>query len=201
MITVQRMGWPGLDLVEVENLRKWISYMPKCYKDRLNSGEFEEQQLRDDLTLVQIKKLYALIRKIDGKLSLKQRHFNLEKPHSLEDEREYKRLIENIPTFNISYYASIKLTEDEKKLAYDFMRSCDKENSKEMMNYAENYQNFFVGSYMRELLIHHPESDYITSTKNIGISVHNANERLNKEMKKIKQREQASWQYANRRFR
>ncbi len=65
------------------------------------------------------------------------------------------------------------------------MKQCNKENSREMMKYAEKYPNFFIGSYMAELLRHHPESDYIHSSKNIGIMVEQANKRLEERMKRI----------------
>ena len=185
MITVQSIEWPGLDLVEVENLRKWIKYNPACYTERLKMGELEEQKLADDLTLLTINRLYALIKKIDGKVSKKQRHFSLNNPHSLEDDREYEKLVDSIPTLDVSHYASIKLTDEERKFAHDFMKQCNKENSREMMKYAEKYPNFFIGSYMAELLRHHPESDYIHSSKNIGIMVEQANKRLEERMKRI----------------
>ena len=196
MITVQSIGWPGLDLMEVENLRKWIEYNPECYTERLKSGELEEQKLEDDLTLLRINKLYNLIKKIDGKVSKKQRHFNLNNPHSFEDDREYEKLVDSIPSLDVSHYASIKLTDEERQFAYDFMKQCNKENSREMMKYADNYPNFFVGSYMAELLRHHPESDYIHSTRNISISVENANKRIRKRMNEIRRRERESWDHS-----
>lgn len=199
MITVQSMGWPGLDLVEVESLKKWIEYKPKCYVEKLKSGELDEQKLEDDLTLLRIKKLYALIKKIDGKLNKKQRHFNLENPHSLEEDREYKKLVDSIPSLNISYYADLKLTDEEKQIAYDFMKQCNNENSREMMKYAENFSNFFIGSYMIELLRHHPESDYIHSTKNLGIMAESANKRIRKRMKEVRMQEQEAWEHARHR--
>ena len=199
MITVQSMGWPGLDLVEVESLKKWIEYKPKCYVEKLKSGELDEQKLEDDLTLLRIKKLYALIKKIDGKLNKKQRHFNLENPHSLEEDREYKKLVDSIPSLNISYYADLKLTDEEKQIAYDFMKQCKKENSREMMKYAENFSNFLIGSYMIQLLRHHPESDYIHSTKNLGIMAESANKRIRKRMKEIRMQEQEAWEHARHR--
>lgn len=200
MITVQSRGWPGLDLTEIENLKKWIKYTPKCYVEKLKSGELDEQKVEDDLTtLCRIEKLYALIRKIDGRLSLKERHFNLKKPHSFEDEREYQNLVDSIPSLNISYYASLKLTDEEKQYAYDFMKQCNKENSREMMKYAQEYPNFYVSSYMIELLINHPESDYIHSTKNLGIKAKRANKRLIKRMEEIRIQEQESWEHARHR--
>lgn len=195
MIT-QSIEWPGLDLVEVENLRKWIKYNPACYTERLKMGELEEQKLADDLTLLTINRLYALIKKIDGKVSKKQRHFSLNNPHSLEDDREYEKLVDSIPTLDVSHYASIKLTDEERQFAYDFMKQCNKENSREMMKYAEKYPNFFVGSYMAELLRHHHESDYIHSSKNIGIMVEQANKRIRKSMNEIRRRERDSWEHS-----
>lgn len=199
MIIVQRGGWPGLDLIEVENLRRWIEYNPKCYVEKLKSGELDEQKLEDDLTLLRIKKLYVLIKKIDGKLNKKQRHYNLRNPHSLEEDKEYQKLVDSIPNLNISYYANLKLTDEERQIAYDFMKQCNKENSNEMMKYAENFSNFFIGSYMIELLRYHPESDYIHSTKNLDIMADSANKRIRKRMKEIRMQEQDSWEHARHR--
>ena len=56
MIIVQNMGECKIDLVEIENLRKWIEYTPKCYIEKLKSGNLEESKLKDDLTLYKIKK-------------------------------------------------------------------------------------------------------------------------------------------------
>ena len=70
MIIVQSMGECKIDLVEIENLRKWIEYTPKCYIEKLKSGNLEESKLKDDLTLYKIKKLYSLIKRIDGKIDL-----------------------------------------------------------------------------------------------------------------------------------
>lgn len=199
MIIVKRCGWPGLDLIEVENLRRWIEYNPKCYVEKLKSGELDEQKLEDDLTLLRIKKLYGLIKKIDEELNKKQRHYNLRNPHSLEEEKEYQMLVDNIPNLNISYYANLKLTDEERQIAYDFMKQCNKENSNEMMKYAENFSNFFIGSYMIELLRYHPESDYIHSTKNLNTMAESTNKRIRKRMEKIRMQEQNAWEHARHR--
>lgn len=68
------------------------------------------------------------------------------------------------------------------------------------MEYAENYPNFFVSSYMVELLIHHPESNYIYSTKNISTTVKNGTKKLTKKLKEIKKREQETWKRARYRI-
>ena len=83
MIIVQSTRECNVDLVEIETLRKWIEYTPKCYIEKLKSGDLEEHRLKDDLILYKIKKLYSLIKKIDGELDLENRKFHLKNPHSL----------------------------------------------------------------------------------------------------------------------
>ena len=197
MIEFKSVDFPGLDMIEVENLRKWLEYNPKCYSEKLKSNKLDKQKLKEDeITLLRIKKLYFLISKIDEELNLTERHFNLKNPHSSEEEQEYQKLISSIPSLNISYYASIKLTDEERQFAYDFMKKCNKDNSAEMREYAENYPNFFVGSYMVELLIHHPESDYAYSTKNVGTTVKKSTRRLTKKMQQISRKEKENIEYA-----
>lgn len=89
----------------------------------------------------------------------------MKKPHSIQEDREYKKLVNNLPNFDIYYYATTKLTDDERKFAYNFMKKCNKTNSKKMMEFAQKYPNFFISSYLVCLLIQHPESDYIYSKK------------------------------------
>ncbi len=197
MIIVQSMGDCKLDLIEIEKLRKWIEYAPKFYIEKVKSGELEERKLKDDLTIQKIKKLYSLIIKIDGELDLEQRLFRLKKTHSLREDREYKRLVSSIPKLDIYYYASIKLTDDERKKAYNFMKKCNERNSKEMMDFAQKYPNFFVGSYMIELLIHHPESNYIHSKKNVYINTQKSTKKLDESLKKVRRKELMSWNHAN----
>ena len=191
MITI--LSSKRIDLVEVEKLRKWIEYNPNTIQDN-------ELEKKDNNTLSRIKELYALIKKIDGNLNVKERIFYLKNPHSPEEEREYQKLVDSIPRLNVSYYASIKLTDKEKQFAYNFMKKCNKENSDELMEYAENYPNFFVSSYMVELLRHHPESNYNYSTKNISTTVKKGTKKLTKKLKEIKKREQETWKHARYRM-
>ena len=73
------------------------------------------------------------IKRIDGKIDLENRKFHLKKPHSIQEDREYKKLVNNLPKFDIYYYAATKLTDDERNFAYNFMKKCNKTNSKKMM--------------------------------------------------------------------
>lgn len=197
MIIVQSMGECKIDLVEFENLRKWIEYTPKCYIEKLKSGNLEESKLKDDLTLYKIKKLYSLIKRIDGKIDLENRKFHLKNPHSIQEDREYKKLVNSLPKFDIYYYAATKLTDDERNFAYNFMKKCNKTNSKKMMEFAQKYPNFFVSSYLVYLLIQHPESDYIHSKKNIYINAQKSAKRLDVRLKKVRRKEINAWNNAN----
>ena len=65
--------------------------------------------------------------------------------HILEEDKEYQKLVDSIPNLNISYYANLKLTDEERQIAYDFMKQCNKENSNEMMKYQNDIEmyNYF----------------------------------------------------------
>ena len=198
MIIVQSTGECNVDLVEIETLRKWIEYTPKCYIEKLKSVDLKEHRLKDDLILYKIKKLYSLIKRIDGELDLENRKFHLKNPHSIQENREYKKLVNSLPKFDIYYYASIKLIDDERNFAYNFMKKCNKKNSKKMMEVAQKYPSFFVSSYMIYLLIYHPESDYIHSKKNIYMNAQKSTKKLDVRLKKVRRKEINAWNQAKR---
>lgn len=58
MIDVCSRKWPRLNLIEVENLKKWIEFNPVCYIEKVQFGELAKQKYTDDLSLLRIKNLF-----------------------------------------------------------------------------------------------------------------------------------------------
>lgn len=185
-----------IDLVEIEKLRKWCEYMPECFINNLACEKFNDRLVEDRLILHNINKLYLLIEEVTGKkIDCKNSIFNIGKT-TLEQRDKLDKIKSNIPRFNISKYAKLKLTEEEKLFCYSFVTRCSKQNSNEIADEIDSISNFFLKSYAKYLLIHAPESDYRISTNNIGKNVSEVSKKVEKAFKRIRSRETKSWAHA-----
>ena len=194
MITINTSDF--INLKDIENLRKWIEYMPYCFTSNLNNANFKDRLIEDKYILSNIKKLYSFIREITGnEPDVENRNFSIGQI-TIEQYDILNKIKNNIPNFNIQKYAKLKLTQEEQAICYTFVKRCTLENSDEIMNEIEGISNFYLRSYAKYLLIHFPESDYRFSTNNIGKRVSYANKRLAKDFKRIRRKEAEAWEHA-----
>ena len=189
-----------IDLVEIENLKKWIEYMPECFVSNLAYKNFYDRFEEDRLILHSIDKLYSLIRKITGKEpDYANSRFDIGEV-TLKQRDTLNKLKSNIPSLDIPTYANLKLTEGEKAFCRSFVARCSKDNSEEVAALIDSIPNFFLKSYAKYLLIHDPESDYIHSISNIGKFASGANKQLEKRFKVTEREEQLSWSKIGKRI-
>ena len=181
-----------INLVEIENLRKWAEYMPKYFTDNLEDEKFNDRLVEDRMIIHRIKKLYSFIENITGvKPDLENDHFSIGKL-SFEQYEEFQKLIK-IPTINIGIYGDLKLSDEEKEFCYTFIDACNEDNSFVIESQVKNIDNFFLKAYTEYLLIHHPLSEYIGSEKNIQKSLATADKNLTKKFKEIDRKEAEAW--------
>ena len=190
----------SIDLLDIENLRKWIEFMPECFTSNLNNAIFNDRLIEDRFILHNINNLYSFIEEITGnKPDVENRHFNIGQT-TLEQHNRFNKTKDSIPSFDIQKYAKIKLTPEEQSFCYSFVKRCTLENSDEIMNEIEAIPNFFLSSYAKYLLINLPESNYKFSTSNIGKQVSKASQRVVKSLKRISQKEAEAWLHSRDRI-
>ena len=189
-----------IDLEDVENLRKWIEYMPECFTSNLNNTMHKDRLIEDRFILYNINNLYSFIEETTGnKPDVENKHFSIGQT-TLEQHEKFNKIKSNIPNFDIQKYAKLKLTKDEQAICYTLVKRCTLENSDEIMNEIEGIHNFYLRSYAKYLLIHLPESNYRFSANNIRKRVSNANKRLVKKFKRIRRKEADAWEHAKDRI-
>ena len=89
-----------INLTEIENLRKWAEYMPKCFTDNLEKEKYNDRLIEDRMILNKIDKLYIFIEKVTGKKpDLENCNFSIGRI-SLKQYEEFQELIK-IPTIDI----------------------------------------------------------------------------------------------------
>ncbi len=186
----------SINLADIENLRKWIEFMPSCFTSNLNNAKFKDRLIEDRFILYNIKNLYSFIQETTGnKPDIENRNFSIGQT-TIEQYDRLNRIKNNIPNFDIQKYAKLKLTQEEQEICHTFIKKCFLENSDEIMSEIEGISNFYLRSYAKYLLIHLPESNYRFSTNNIGKQVSSANKRLVKDFKRIRRKEAEAWAHA-----
>lgn len=188
-----------INLKDIENLRKWAEYMPKCFTDNLDNEKFYDRLLEDRIIIHKIKSLYKFIENITGvKPDLDNEFFRIGRL-SFEQYDEFEKLI-RIPTICISAYATLKLTKEEKEYCYSYLGKCNKDNSLDIDKEVNNINNFYLKDYTQYLLLHHPKSDYISSEINIQKRVIISEKKLVKKFKEIARKEAIAWEHRKYRF-
>ena len=186
-----------INLVEIENLRKWAEYMPKCFTDNLEDEKFNDRLVEDRYILNRIKKLYSFIENVTGtEPNLENDNFQIGKI-TFDQYEEFEKLIK-IPSIDIENYANLKLTNEEKEFCYTFIDACTEDNSFVIESQVKNIDNFFLKAYTEYLLIHHPLSEYIGSEKNIQKYLAKADKNLTKKFKQIERKEAEAWRNAGK---
>ena len=186
-----------INLVEIENLRKWAEYMPKCFTDNLEDEKFNDRLVEDRYILNRIKKLYSFIENVTGtEPNLENDNFQIGKI-TFDQYEEFEKLIK-IPSIDIENYANLKLTNEEKEFCYTFIDACTEDNSFVIESQVKNIDNFFLKAYTEYLLIHHPLSEYIGSEKNIQKHLATADKNLTKKFKQIERKEAEAWRNAGK---
>lgn len=183
-----------IDLVDIENLRSWIEYMPKCFMENLENKKYNDRLVKDRSILYNINCLYSLIEKLTGrKPEYQNRNFDI---GEIDLEQSYKKIINSIPSFDIEKYAKLKLTEEEQAFCHSFVGRCTKENSKEIESEIDRISNFFIRSYAKYLLIYSPKSDFRFSICNIQKRSNESGKKLKKEMKRISRKNGEAWKHS-----
>ena len=161
MLKIREIYPLGINLAKIDFLREWLEYQPEHYMKRVNSGELLAEHLEELETLRKINAFFDLLRQIEGDINPKETNFNFTNCYTREQRSSINYLRKEIArAFKFVKYAELKLTEEEKEHAYNFMKNCTEDNSDEMMNLARTNENRFMGSYMVYLLCHHNESHY-----------------------------------------
>lgn len=146
-------------------------YRPEHY---INDPSKKRAILSDELLIEKINELLNFIFNCDGvNVDLENNSFSLSGVTSCE-RQSFNELINGIPEFDITYYAKLKLTNQEIEECHRYVEMCTDENSDEVMACVESIDNFFMKSYAKYLLIYDPESNYKRSHKNISDSVNKA---------------------------
>lgn len=188
-----------INLIEIENLRKWAEYMPKCFTDNLENQNYREMLMSDRLIIKKINLLYSFIENTTGnKINLDNENFHIG-VLSPEQYEEYIKLVK-IPSLCIATYVDLKLSDEEKEYCYNYVEKCTKDNSFDIDKEVDNIDNYFLKSYIKYLLINDPKSDYISSTKNISENVVRAEKKLTKRFKQIENAEIRAWRNSRKRF-
>lgn len=181
-----------INLVEIENLRKWAEYMPKCFTDNLDQEKYNDRLIADRMILNRINKLYLFIESVTGKKpDLENCNFNIGKI-TIKQYEEFQELIK-IPTVNVGLYGDLKLTDEEKSFCYTFVDACTEDNSFVIDSQVNNIENFFLKSYTNYLLVNHPLSEYIGSENNIQKHLATTDKNLTKRFKEIARKEAEAW--------
>lgn len=188
-----------INLIEIENLRKWAEYIPKCFTDNLENQNYREMLMSDRLIIKKINLLYSFIENTTGnKINLDNENFHIG-VLSPEQYEEYIKLVK-IPSLCIATYVDLKLSDEEKEYCYNYVEKCTKDNSFDIDKEVDNIDNYFLKSYIKYLLINDPKSDYISSTKNISENVVRAEKKLTKRFKQIENAEIRAWRNSRKRF-
>ena len=189
----------SINLIEIDNLRKWAEYMPKCFTENLENQKYKEMLIFDRLIIMKINLLYSFIENITGsKIDLNSENFHIGEL-SPEQYKEYMKLVK-IPSLCIATYADLKLSDEEKEYCYNYVEKCTKDNSFDIDKEVDNIDNYFLNSYIKYLLINDPKSDYISSIKNISENVVRAEKKLTKRFKQIENAEIRAWRNSRKRF-
>jgi len=188
-----------INLIEIDNLRRWAEYMPECFTAKLENQKYREMLISDRLIIHKINTLYSFIENITGsKIDLENENFHIG-ALSPEQHEEYIKLVK-VPSLCIKTYADLKLSDEEKEHCYYYLEKCTKDNSFDIDKEVDNIDNYFLKSYIKYLLINHPKSDYISSTKNISENVVRAEKKLTKRFKQIENAEIRAWRNSRKRF-
>ena len=159
------------DLEEIESLLNWAMYSPEHY---INDPNKKSAILSDERVIEKINKLLNFIFRCDGvNVDVENSSFSLSGVTNCE-LRRVNELIDDIPEFDITYYANLKLTNQEIEECHRYVEMCTDENSDEVMACVESIDNFFMKSYAKYLLIYDSESNYKWSRKKISNSVNEA---------------------------
>lgn len=157
-----------IDLVSIENLRKWIEYMPECFVSKLDDEQFNNRLVEDRFILNNINRLYTLIEEITGEKPNCKSNIVAFNQINVDKYNEYQEIVSHIPKFDIEKYAHLKLTEAEKELCYSFVDRCTKDNSDEIADEIANLSSFYLREYAMYLLIFSPKSNYKHSVNSIN---------------------------------
>ena len=188
-----------INLKDIENLRKWAEYMPKCFTNNLEDEKFNDRLIEDRYIINRINKLYSFIENIKGaKPDLNDENFHIGQL-SFDQYEKYEKLIK-IPSVSIEEYADLKLTDEEKEYCYSYVENCTKDNSFVIDAKVNNIENFFLKSYTKYLLVNHPKSDYISSVTNISKNMAVIDKKLIKKFKQIRDREIKAWETSKNRI-
>lgn len=160
-----------IDLIKIEEIRKWCEYKPFDFNTKLN----EEKNIlleKDILTVSFIKLLYKLLKITDNDKN--NRNFKIGRIN-FDTYEEYKSIINMIYNlFNIDKEANLKLTQKE-------LNQCivlAKNSTMETVDIMNNISNFYIKSYTEYLIFNDPQSGLL---QELSDKEKKLNEKLRKE--------------------
>ena len=179
----------NINLMEIETLRRWIEYMPKCFTDNLENTDYIDRLEKDKFIAWNIKKLYLLIKEITGKdPDYENKCFNMGNL-TLEQYDRFQEIKNNIPiNFDFDTYAKLKLTKEQQLFCHNFVNNYLMINSTENNN-IDDISDYFLKSYIKYLLMFSR-----IELKKITESINNAVRKLERRSKITEEEEKHSWE-------
>ena len=140
-----------IDIVKLEEIRKWCEYKPIDFMTNLNE-EIKILLEKDILTLSYIKLLYKLLKIKDND---KNNHRFIIGTIDFETYEEYKVTINMIYNlFNIDKEANLKLTQNELNQCIELAKNSTMEN----VDKINNLSNYYIKSYTEYLIFNNQQS-------------------------------------------
>lgn len=177
-----------INLVEIENLREWICYMPECFISKLECDTYRNRLVKDRVIHNNIEKLYSFIEDVtQEKVNCKDSSFSIG-IISMEKYNQYDELLNAIPKLNVEEYAKFKLTNDEQQFCHNFANRYPKEKFFKLNDEIDSINNFFIRSYTRYLLNNLSKDEIKDITQNCWKQFAKSINELNRRQKKLERK-------------